>query len=141
MTELLFSFEDVDVYSQHLTYFGPGQWLDDVCINLCYRLMEKQHSSENCLFVDPSVVSFIRLQLDDDEEFQDLSRGQNFSEKNWIFLPISDSESFDASGTHWSLLIWQYSTGKFFHADSSGTYNQSSAHSLARKLLMYSGQK
>lgn len=130
---LLFSFKDVDVYPQQLGYFRPGQWLDDTCINLCFRLTEDEMRPDQVLLMDPAVVSFIRMQIDEEEEFEDLVRGQSLEKYSWIFFPISDSSSFSSSGTHWSLLLCHYPTLSFFYIDSAGTYNYSSSKEFAEK--------
>ena len=140
MTDLRFSFKDVDIYPQHFEFYEPGQWLDDVCINLAYRFMEGEIAGvdgEKCLLLDPTVVSFIRLQLDDQDEFDDLATSLRLEKCRWIFLPISDSQSFSSSGSHWSLLIWNYSQNVFYHADSCGSSNLSSAKSLVKKISKF----
>lgn len=140
MSSLHFSFKDVDVYPQHFEFYEPGQWLDDVCINLAYRFMEDEiegFDSEKFLLLDPTVVSFIRLQLDDQDEFDDLATSLRLGQRHWIFFPISDSQSFSSSGSHWSLLIWNYSQNTFYHADSCGSSNSSSARSLVEKISKF----
>lgn len=141
MSKCLFSFKDVDIYPHHVEYFGPSQWLDDVCINYCYRSFEEKYLHDRILLLDPSVVSFLRLQLDDEDEFQDFKEGLSFNSKEWLFFPISDSDSFSSMGSHWSLLIWHQTTDNFFYADSSKTYNLASAKEIAKKLLIFSGKR
>lgn len=137
----LFTFKDVDVSSRQAGFLQPRQWLDDVCINLSFRLFEDNlPNSERFIYmVDPSVVSFIKLQIDEEEEFDELWTSQSFGEYEWIFFPLSDSATLERinTGTHWSLLVFHVPTFSFFHFDSAGTYNQPACSSYVEKLSKY----
>jgi Ulp1 family protease len=144
----LFSFKDLPVYSCDLDLFRDRQWLNDVCIGLAYRLMDDELlTSDQCdryssastattpvLLLDPAVVSFLQLQVDDDDEYQQLAGGLAVNSFEWLFLPVNDRVRFDAESTHWSLLVCHVPTGSLFHCDSHGNYNSPAVHLLAPKL-------
>lgn len=143
----LLCFHDVDIYDRDLRLFEDGKWLNDTCINYCFRKMEHEglHDSNSStdsidgssriiskriLLMDPCVVSFLRLQCEDEDELQELREGLAIGERDVIFVPINDCDSFESSSTHWSLLIITDATSlrpSIFHADSCGRYNKKAA--------------
>lgn len=86
------------------------------------------------MLVDPSVVSFIRIQAEDDEDFDGVARGTNVRKYTWLLLPVNDSISFESASTHWSILICHVPTFTLFHADSCGSSNLESVHHLIPQL-------
>lgn len=131
---LLFSYNDVDVYERDAKLFEEGNWINDTCINFEYKLFESKFNKKDILLMDPSVVSFLRIQVGSPDELQDLRNGLNIEEKDWIFMPISDSDSFSINSTHWSLIFCNKETGLMFHFDSNGNYNYNSAMKSAERL-------
>lgn len=137
MSALLFSYRDVDMYERDAALFNDGQWLNDSCISYCFRRIEDHISSSNqemlksILLVDPSVVSFLRTQCEEDEEFEDLRISLESDTKAWILLPVSDSQSFDTPSSHWSTLLCHRPTMSLLHYDSLGGRNLGSAQQLA----------
>ena len=101
-------------------------WLNDQCINFACKLFEhdrdymKINGPSGARFIDPSVVSFMKLQCEDDDEFQDLAFGMDLKDSDYIvFLPINDSDSLlEASCSHWSLLIIFSFHSIAYHVDS-----------------------
>lgn len=89
---------------------------------------------KSILFVDPSVVSFLNLQCEDDEEFEDLRISLESDTKTWIFFPVSDNQSFDAPSSHWSTLLCHRPTASLLHYDSLGGRNLGAAQRLADKI-------
>lgn len=139
MDVLLCSFNDADVYARDLKLMRPGQWLNDACINICLRLLEaalEESIKHKILLMDPSVASFLRLQCSEDDEFQEVYTGNQLASKEYILVPINDNESFANSSSHWSLLIMHVPSLQFWHLDSHGSYNYSSAFAFAG-LLVY----
>jgi hypothetical protein len=135
----LFTFKDVDIYQHHADFFQPGQWLDDTCINLCFRCFENDSPvlENKVLLLDPAVVSFLRMQVDDEEEFEELLQGQHLLDHNWVFFPISDSGSFEQRGTHWSVVLLHVPTISFFYFDSCGEYSKKSAKQFVKKFTTF----
>jgi Ulp1 family protease len=129
----LFSYKDIDIYSNDLECFRDGNWLNDSSISFCYKQLEDR-VSPYILLMDPSVGSFLRIQCNDPEDFDELRCGTNLSSKEWIFLPITNNQSFDTKSTHWSLLIIKVSNGRIWHLDSMNHMNYDSARSFASKI-------
>ena len=123
-----------DVYRRDVDLLQPGQWLNDAVINYCYRCLETRFQGPRFLFMDPSVVSFMRLQCEDREEWAELAAGTNMAAREWLFVPVNDNESFDSISSHWSLLVCHARTGRCLHFDSHGTYNHNAAAATADKL-------
>jgi Ulp1 family protease len=101
-------------------------WLNDRCIHFFCKILECPDSSEEAAtggcfrFLDPSVVGFMKLGCDDDDEFQDLAHGLDIKpNENVVFLPINDITSLEQGDcTHWSLLVLFVSQRRGFHLDS-----------------------
>lgn len=139
MDTLITSLLDADIYCRDLDLFLPQNWLNDSCINYCLRRFEIQLSDQEILLMDPSVVSFLKIQCHDDEEYTELALGQQVAVRKWIFVPINNSESFANVSTHWSLLLLHTSSARLFHFDSCGNSNKSAAESTSFKLLKLLG--
>ena len=155
--KLLLNYNDACVYSSDLSLLeNSSSWLNDACINFqMTRLQKKEEndkSSKNMLFLDPSVISYLMHQCQDDDEIIDLGNNLQLCKKNALFIPINDNngESFQSTmrgnGSHWSLLlvILSNSDNKVYHLhfDSSKRYNCSSARIVSKKisyLLMLCG--
>lgn len=137
----LFTYKDVNVYTRQVEYIQPRQWLDDVCINLTFRFFEDYlPDSEKFIYmVDPAVVSFIKLQIDEKEEFEELWTSQNLADYEWIFFPLSDSATLESmnTGTHWSLLVFHNPSFSFYHFDSADAYNQPACTTFIEKISKY----
>jgi hypothetical protein len=130
---LLVSYCDADVYPRDLGLFEEKKWLNDHCINYCFRRIEMgdQHWLNLILMVDPALISFLKLQCDDDEERAELAAGLGIDSKRWILAPVNDCDSFSAASSHWSLLLCNISTGLMVHFDSNGQYNRNAGRETA----------
>lgn len=133
---LFLDYHDALIYRSDLALLQPGQWLNDRVINFCYRYFEHEDPvvSKAILLVDPAVVSFLRIQCAEDAEYHDLYRSLELNDREYVLLPCSDSSSFDAMSTHWSLVVYHVSTSTASHIDSYHGYNTSSAERIAEKL-------
>lgn len=124
------SFEDVELYPSDICLFDNGNWLNDSCVLFGLRRIER-HLEEfwktEMLLMDPCVVSFLRIQCHEPEEYKEIYESLCIREKSWIFLPLTNSESFEKISTHWSLLVVHIPGGTVYHFDSSFLLNQSAA--------------
>ena len=136
MSDLLLSFKDINIYSRDLSLFYDGQWLNDTCINFCLAKKADELKNDSILFMDPSVVSFMTFQVDDEEEMQELADGLNLLAKTWMLIPVNDCSSLGGSSSHWSLLACHIESGYLAHFDSSRQYNLQSAKNIAAKLAL-----
>lgn len=124
-----------DIYRRDVELLQSGQWLNDSVINYCFRRLEIKYSND-FLFMDPSVVAFMRMQCVDCDEWRELAVGISISTRRWLLVPVNDNDSFDRTSNHWSLLLMFIPTGKCVHFDSHGSYNQKAALATAEKLYM-----
>jgi hypothetical protein len=129
---LLVSYQDVNIYDRDARLFNDGEWLNDTCISFCFRCLEQELKAFK--LVDPSIVSFLRLQVEDEDEFEELAQGLKVTKYEWLVLPINDNSSFSSASTHWSLMLCHISSGSVFALDSCNGYNNGSARSLLPKL-------
>jgi hypothetical protein len=86
------------------------------------------------LLLDPAVVSFLNLQVEDDDEYEELAHGIALSDRVWLAVPINDNSSFGSSSSHWSIMICCLREGKAYHFDSSNNYNFSAAKRTLAKI-------
>eukprot|EP01041_Mallomonas_annulata_P002027 gene2027-3943_t len=142
MDSPLINYNDAVLYRKDHMFFKDGMWLNDQCINLCFRWLEYSKFKEltTVLFMDPAVVSFMKLQCEDESEYSALSRDLKLESRDILLLPINDNNSFMSSSNHWSLLMVIRSSGILIHFDSSGTYNQQAALSTAASIYTLLGR-
>ena len=136
MSAKITSLLGADIYQSDLELFTACRWLNDSCINYCFRRMEKDGDiPKHFLLMDPAVVAFMRLQCDNDDEFAELASGIELKDRIWLFIPVNDCSSFEALSNHWSFLLFHTPTGKSFHFDSLGGYNNNAAVSTSSRIL------
>lgn len=152
--KLLLNYHDACLYSSDLEILmTPQSWLNDSCIN--FRLTQlqqyiktQQNSSEVCFFMDPSVLSYIMHQCDDDD-LKDLYHSLSLHEKQYLFIPMNDGMDVSTDmwkrpggGSHYSLLfvVTQCDTSddskkpSFFHFDSSQHRNAHVARMVSQRI-------
>jgi Ulp1 family protease len=139
MSELLFSYADIDVYERDSRCFQPDQWLNDTCISLSLQFIQESFSDakqivDQVAIFQPSIVSFLLLQVEDDEEYEELAHGLSLDSKSYLILSINDNQSFESSSSHWSTLFVDLKTNEVFHFDSYNNYNLPSAKRVLKKL-------
>ena len=133
----LFSYKDIPVYEHDVNFLNDRQWLNDICINLAFRIFEDDYgtSRNSVILMDPAAVSFLRLQVEDDDEYENMALSLRINDHDWIFMPVSDNESFDGASTHWSLLVCHRPSLTFFSLDSHSSYNLRSSKRLLPKII------
>ncbi len=84
----------------------PPGWLNDSCILHLFLRMKHEILGDNpsVLLMDPTVISFLRLQCDTEEERKELAEGLALRERSTLLVPVSNMESFSGGSSHWSLL-------------------------------------
>jgi hypothetical protein len=122
-----------------------GKWLNDRLINFFFRILEfsprhdrssldsSEYLPSDILLMDPSVVSFLRIQCQDEDDFASLSRGQRLLSRRLVLMPCSDSTDFESASTHWSLVIIDTQLQTASHMDSNRGMNHKSARHLVKK--------
>lgn len=127
---------------------SPGQWLNDTCISFALRRIEDAMISDSSLphsakqpirFLDPSVISFVNLQADE-EELDEFSSSWDLPSAQWLLAVVNDNSSFSSSSTHWSLLLCHLCSGFVMHIDSSSNYNSGAAAATSARLQRIIGR-
>lgn len=131
---------DADIYESDLNLFRDKNWLNDSCINYCLRQLELKISDKNYLLMDPSVVSFLVIQCNEEEEYQEVAKGVEIATREWILVPVNNSYSFSTASTHWSLLLVQRQTGNLYHFDSCAMHNAIAAEITSKKIFQLLGR-
>lgn len=136
---------DADLYERDASLYDNGKWLNSPCVLFSFRFWELESAdrldqlvSYGVMLVDPSVVSYFRFQIGDEEERHDFQSGSGLMDKEWLLIPVSNATSLLDSGSHWSLLVFHKGTSTGFHLDSMGGANTSVAqHTLQRLLFCF----
>lgn len=138
---VLLNYHDAILYDSDVAILtNSSGWLNDQCIHFFEKILEYDSSFHEIdgsnqiigspgtnistngalRFIDPSVVSFMKLQCTDDDEFQDLACGLNLQpNENIVFLPVNDSSVLEEGNcSHWSLLVLFIKQKQGFHFDS-----------------------
>jgi len=139
--ELVMNYHDACIYGRDLKLLesDSSSWLNDACIHYYLTRLQQQYPNKQ-LFMDPSVVSFLMHQCEEDEELLDLWRGYDFACFHRIFVPINDNMASShwttpGLGTHWSLLVvmMEESVPSYYHFDSVPGGNAYAAQAVAAK--------
>ncbi len=128
------TFNDADIYENDLNLFHTGGWLNGSCIHYCLQCLD---SPTDFLLLDPAVVSFLRLQCENDEDFADFKTGNALDSKTWVFIPVNDNQFFGGVSSHWSLMVWHIPSRRFWHMDSCRDSNLSAAITLGKILCSF----
>ncbi len=140
MADVHFDFDEVDMYPEDVALFGPGQWLNTSCVGFLLKLLEHQdwfvagQGRKRILLLDPSVVSFLRFQLETQEELDDFREGNDIDTAEWVFLPVNNANSLLEAGSHWSMLAYHVKTSIGIHMDSMRGSNNGPARETLSKI-------
>jgi sentrin-specific protease 8 len=144
--ELIVNFHDAVIYGSDLTLVqSRKEWLNDACINFFFAVLRQADSTDNIVFMDPSVVSFFMHQCTDDEDLADFKDGFQYPPTGKIVVPINDNMTLAShwqrpgGGNHWSLLVIVTSSTvevvQCWHFDSvRGSNNAAAARDVTRKM-------
>mmetsp|Transcript_29967 Transcript_29967/g.82250 ORF Transcript_29967/g.82250 Transcript_29967/m.82250 type:complete len:275 (+) Transcript_29967:3-827(+) len=164
--ELIVNYHDACIYGRDLALVQSSHaWLNDAVIH--FFLMWLQHNNSHAnddktLFLDPSVMSFLMHQCQDEDELQEFAAGtcRNFrgNGRLRLIVPINDdflnANMTEGAGMHWSLLVlWLRGGGGVvelsddtsrssaretevvaLHLDSSSPSNRQAAKRVAQKI-------
>jgi Ulp1 family protease len=151
--ECLIDFHNAVLYPRDVSLYQGTNWLNDNCINFVFRWYQHnlQRSTEHIgrphlplpssssftspiLFMDPSVISYIRSQTLDEDDLQDLRRGLKLFQYDYLLIPCNDQSSFNTPSTHWSLLLVALLSKQVYSFDSSEPHNDQTMRSLTQIL-------
>uniref|UniRef100_A0A7S4NIS5 Ubiquitin-like protease family profile domain-containing protein n=1 Tax=Odontella aurita TaxID=265563 RepID=A0A7S4NIS5_9STRA len=161
-SNLLVNYHDACVYESDLRLLeSPTAWLNDACIlfrlNWISQIRGRTRTSvadrsDNVLFLDPSVISFMMHQCDDDD-LADLAQGWKLHQRKVVFVPVNDNHAASAhafqipgGGNHWSMMVVLIGMKnnsssdmnevkvKYLHFDSSVGCNERAARLVARRI-------
>jgi Ulp1 protease family, C-terminal catalytic domain len=138
--EIVINFCDAVLYGRDLALLESGTaWLNDACLHYGFLFLLERYGNSNtdAAVVDPSVVSFLVNQVEDDDEFLEFWHGLHQGGRSVgttckrYFIPVNDSFGGGRvrwrSGQHWSLLLVVVSNStegrtetSAFHFDSLG---------------------
>lgn len=140
------STNEINKLKNVLNILGP-HWVDDNVIRRYYEMLNNfilQNTELIC--INPTISQAIKMLVD----YEFVLDSLNITNAKYLFLPVNDSqdlaeiknsnshsEQIYGGGSHWSLLVYEKMTKKFFYYDSLGGYNINSAKVIAKKMFNY----
>jgi len=115
-----------------------SEWIADDVLQIYFDLINSKIPQEHSIcIVNPVIVQAAKCLTG--TEIDAIISPLKLESQQFIFLPISDSDGMklEASGCHWSLLVYIKACKKFYHFDSIGTHNFKSASKVAEKVSSY----
>jgi len=143
---MLLSLDDADLYPEDLDLYNSNQWLNSNCMNFSLRALEDEDwgvtvgSKADVYLMDPCVLSYLRFQVESDEERKDYCDGNAIFSKTWILAPVSNAPNLFESGSHWSLLVYHVPSNKAVHFDSMNDSNKGTADSVLNVICQTLGR-
>jgi sentrin-specific protease 8 len=150
--ELFLNYNDAVLYESDMVLLdSPTAWLNDACIHFYQTVLaeqqeEEQHrKSSRITFMDPSVVTFLMHQCDE-EDLQDFS-GSLDKECEMYVISVNDGHASSTAwrrpggGSHWSLLVILQDSAVYLHFDSVKGGNAVAAQAVATVFSNVLGHK
>lgn len=120
---------DATISHSDLEYLKPSGWLNDSIISVwCEHVMRREYGSNlsNCpVSILLPNVSYFLLCLQDESELRQISKSYDLENKQLVIAIINDSPLIDvtsdrkqASGDHWSIVVFDRRQLCFYHLDS-----------------------
>lgn len=134
---IMLSYHDYLLRASDIALLERNDWLNDIIIGFYFEYLNEQYRKDNnqLLFIGPEVAQLLKMQ--DSSQYNIFLDPIEATSYDFIFFPINDCDSYEAGGSHWSLLIYSRLEKMCYHFDSSSGINGSSAKKLARKLTKY----
>lgn len=135
----LLEWKCTSLYLADIQLLKPPNWFNDNIINFCCDFFQNVLFTEaNFKFVHPG-TTFIISHENDMDDLGDTVEGSGITpQKSHIFFPVNDSRNMTKSGgCHWSLLVFESKSQKFFCLDSMSGGNNASARKLANKVAPF----
>ena len=136
-----FDWEQNTIREKDFNTLLNGNWLNDTIIGFAYDYFPNIEFSEaykanKILYIHPITVNTMKMMASMSPDFvDDTLNDLNFLKYDLVFLPINDGSSQkQASGGHWSLIVFDKNAVKFFIYDSGNGYNNDSATSVIKAI-------
>lgn len=133
----ILNYHDAVLYNSDVKLLsGESEWLNDACIHFYLTVLQQRYPLVK--FMDPSVITFLMHQCDDDD-LEDFS--SSFDKTCVAYaVPINDGHQHGANwqnpgcGSHWSLLWIRSDVVVYTHVDSVTGRNARAALAVANVL-------
>ncbi|KAF7703322.1 sentrin-specific protease 8 [Silurus meridionalis] len=139
MDPVVLSYQDSLLRRSDVSLLEGPHWLNDQVIGFAfeYLAMERFKSlGDSVCFISPEVTQFIKC-ASCQGELAIFLEPLRLARRRWVFLAVNDNSNQAAGGSHWSLLLYQRSSGHFSHYDSLSGGNATHAQRIAAKLQSF----
>eukprot|EP00924_Labyrinthula_sp_SR-Ha-C_P013726 snap_masked-scaffold_5-processed-gene-11.11-mRNA-1 protein AED:0.34 eAED:1.00 QI:0/-1/0/1/-1/1/1/0/214 len=142
MSDIILSLGNVVLYQKDIDLLKPGSWLNDSCIQFGFELLKRRYEEIDVFFVDPGVVFMLSVLREKEilgEENREIR--EKIQERRLVLFPVVGGADVDkGGGVHWSLLVYEKATKKFFNLDSNRSFNYVQVEALVDKLSTFIGK-
>lgn len=137
MAEKMLTFHTVDIFRSDLACVPGKAWLNDSIIHFCFDYFQFVAFKDGpASFVSP-VTAFTVMHEDEEEYLISSAKGTRLSSAKFLLLPVNNNVNVtQAGGSHWSLLVYEVTSGRFLHFDSSKGSNRVPAQKLADQIAI-----
>merc|ERR1712243_279477 len=128
-------YKGVNITKEDVKTLDRGQWVNDEIIALHQVIVEEDRTVEKhgILYVTPS-NTFLLKKSKEGKLIAEMKREWEIRKTKWIFYPINNNnETEKVGGTHWSLLIFNRTSNKYYHYDPIKGTNREHARVLIAK--------
>lgn len=139
--KFILNYHDAILYESDIELLtSETEWLNDACIHFYMTVLQQRYPRVK--FIDPSVVTFLMHQCDD-EDMQEFSSSFDKGYSAYV-VPINDGHKKGSfwqevgCGSHWSVLLIR-SDFVYVHADSVSGKNAQAALAVAEKMSIVFG--
>ncbi|KAE8734802.1 NEDD8-specific protease 1 [Hibiscus syriacus] len=136
--EMILSYNDIVLRGSDLEILSGPYYLNDRIIEFYFSLLSSSHSSQDILFVSPSIAFWI-TNCPDVDGLKDFLEPLKLPDKNFVLFPVNNNDDVGLAegGSHWSLLVYYRSANVFVHHDSSQQMNKRHAMKLYKSVVGY----
>lgn len=137
--ELLLSYHDSCLRLSDLELLEESGWLNDRLIGFAFEFFQFEQfanlmsGSSPVTLMDPSAVQLAKFC--DIDDLASIYSGLNLPNCQLLLIPVNNNDSNTAAGgSHWSLAVFERSSGAFHLFDSMADANLQDATKIVRKI-------
>lgn len=137
--EIVLSYHDSLLRSSDVNRLKGPHWINDAVIGFYYEYLTQKCQTDGearLLFVSPPLTQLLRFT--DSRTYDAFLDAVDAKGHDFVFFPLNDCDSrVDASGTHWTLLVYSRASEACYHYDSIQGAARMVAYDFAKNLIKY----
>jgi sentrin-specific protease 8 len=127
--------KSTNLYVADMALLAPPHWFNDNLITFCCDYLQHVTCAGRPFRFVPPGTAFVLLHEDDPQLLKECVEGSGITGKELVLFPVNNApKTCEACGTHWSLLVFEARSQRFYAYDSLHTTIPESTRRLAAKL-------